>query len=775
MKDHHSPQPAFDEPSGPGAQGTPISQLPLRGASRQRPEAEEGGIREYLAALYRRRWLAGGAFITVMVLALTYNVRAVPMYQSGARVLVDPERLNLVTVSDLVNEQRSLDAEMAILRSRWLAKETLRSLGLLEHSAGFPVVEQQGTGPAAPASDATWRRWWSMTRGFAFSALGVAPLPVEPSAAAVGESLAGETPGERRDISAFLSGLSVSAKNGVLDVSYRSLDAVKSARYANAHAKAYIDQTVETRAAAVQEATGWLRDRLREQKGKLDESERAALAFQEQHGMIAAPQGSSLVATQLSELSASITRSQAARLDKEASYERAIALRGSPEESDRLPQMVANTALQQIRIELEGLQQERVRLARTMREAHPERVKTQDAIESAQARLDAERGQVLDAMRQDAAAARVTEEGLSDQMKGLKTEAVSQNRQSVGLDILTREAQSNRQIYDMLTQRARETGVTAEVTPTRTRVLDPALVPAAPVSPDKLQNLMQAALVGLAFGGLLVFGVERMDSRLKRPGDITQRLGIPYLGLVPEVKVEEGQAPLVTNGVVPQFSEELRRIRTNVLFSQAGGSLRSLAVTSTGQSEGKTVLACNTAITLAQAGYRVLLIDADLRRSAVHTSFEMPAEPGLSNVLVGDAGLKEAVRRAPIANLWILTGGRRPPNPSELLGSPQFTQMMGSFRDHFDWVIIDTPPVMAVTDACVLAPTVSGVLFVVGAERANRDAARRALDLLEMAGATVVGGVLSRVPLDRHKYYYGTYYQAYNAKYGDYYDEPAPA
>jgi capsular exopolysaccharide synthesis family protein len=176
-----------------------------------------------------------------------------------------------------------------------------------------------------------------------------------------------------------------------------------------------------------------------------------------------------------------------------------------------------------------------------------------------------------------------------------------------------------------------------------------------------------------------------------------------------------------------------------------------------------------------QAGHRVLLIDADMRRSAVHTSFDMVAEPGLSNVLVGDAALKEAVRRAPIANLWILAGGRRPPNPSELLGSPQFTQMMSSFRKHFDWVIIDTPPVMAVTDACVLASTVSGVLFVVGAERADRHAARRALDQLETAGATVVGGVLSRVPLDRHKYYYGTYYHAYHAKYGDYYSEPASA
>ena len=188
-------------------------------------------------------------------------------------------------------------------------------------------------------------------------------------------------------------------------------------------------------------------------------------------------------------------------------------------------------------------------------------------------------------------------------------------------------------------------------------------------------------------------------------------------------------------------------------------------MTSTGPGEGKTIVASNLAVGFAQAGQRVLLVDGDMRRPRVHDVFQIKQEPGLSDVMVGAARASEAVRRAELTGLWVLPAGKLPPNPSELLGSKRFQDFLGSLGTHFDWVIVDTPPVMAVADASVVAHMVSGVVFVVGAEMTSRHGAKAALDQLEGARAKFVGAVLNRVDLERHGYYYSQYYRKEYARY----------
>ena len=214
------------------------------------------------------------------------------------------------------------------------------------------------------------------------------------------------------------------------------------------------------------------------------------------------------------------------------------------------------------------------------------------------------------------------------------------------------------------------------------------------------------------------------------------------------------------------FSESFRTVRTNVLFSSADEGIRSLVVTSTGPGEGKTLVATNLAIGLAQAGRRVLLIDADMRKPRVHTVFDKPQQPGLSNVLVGTAKFSESVHETTVPGLWLIAAGACPPNPSELLGSKRFADLMASLGRHFDWAIVDTPPVMAVTDSAIVAHLTTGVLFVVGADMTSRYAAQRAVEQLDRNRAKFVGVVLNRVDLQHNAYYYGQYYKR---GYGDYY------
>jgi capsular exopolysaccharide synthesis family protein len=236
--------------------------------------------------------------------------------------------------------------------------------------------------------------------------------------------------------------------------------------------------------------------------------------------------------------------------------------------------------------------------------------------------------------------------------------------------------------------------------------------------------------------------------------------------MVPALFDKGIENPLINNGVPNNFLESFRAVRTNLLFASADEGGRSVVVTSTGPSEGKTVVSTNLSIALAQAGQRVLLIDADMRKPRVHKVFGFSQEPGLSNVLVGSAKTSEVVRTTEVPGLWVMPAGPHPPNPAELLGSKRFKDFLASLTQHFDWVMVDTPPVMAVTDASVVAHLATGVLFVVGAEMTSRHAAARALEQLQHARAKFIGGVLNRVDLQHNSYYYSQYYKR---EYTDYY------
>jgi len=264
----------------------------------------------------------------------------------------------------------------------------------------------------------------------------------------------------------------------------------------------------------------------------------------------------------------------------------------------------------------------------------------------------------------------------------------------------------------------------------------------------------------LALG--LAFGLEYLDKRIKTPDQIRQTLRLPFLGMVPALRQKDihGHAPLLNNGVPSNFAEAVKSLRTSLLFSSAADGAKSLVVTSTGPGEGKTLVASNVAIALAQAGQKVVLIDADMRRPRVHELFGREQEPGLSNLLVSHVDPSTVIRPFDgVPTLSTCPAGHIPPNPSELLGSQRFKDLIATLKQTNDWIVVDSPPVMAVTDACIVAHDATGVLFVVGAEMTSSDTASVALDQLESAHAKFVGAVLNRVQLKRHAYYYSRYYR----------------
>ena len=382
-------------------------------------------------------------------------------------------------------------------------------------------------------------------------------------------------------------------------------------------------------------------------------------------------------------------------------------------------------------------------------------------LDLTRAKLQAEVENALQSVERQYQTALAQEQSLVSALEAQKAEALALNGNEIEYRVLERDAATNQQIFDSLLQRTRETGISGELKTNNIRIADFADVPRSPVWPRTRRAMMLAFVMGSLLAIGLAFGVEYTDNKIKSPDEVKAYLGLPCLGMVP--RIPAGQmpetAPLLNNGVPVAFAEAFRSVRTNVVFSVNSSQAKSLLVTSTGPGEGKTLVSTNLATGLAMIGQRVLLVDADLRRPRVHEVFKRDREPGLSDAIAARGLPSDAIRKTDVPNLWILPAGRATANPAELLSSPAFTAFLKACIPHFDWVIIDSPPVMPVTDAAVMAHAATGVLFVVGSEVVTLPAAIRALEQLDTSNAKFVGALLNGVDLQRNAFFYSPYYR----------------
>jgi len=737
-----------------------IVEAPLPDARREDlvAEAATPDVHRYFRSVYKRRWSAITAFLIVVVVGGVWSFTTPPVYEARVRVLVEPERLNLVKIEDVVEQQATAETQQAILQSRWLAKKTLESVGELPIRSIDAL--RAAAGPAASPSVAA--RVWSAVASWK-STIVDAFTPSPPAATP-------EPDPEAARVDGFLSGLTVVPPlKGLLEIRYRSGDPSRAAKLANAHAEEYIRENVEVRFAAVKEVSDWLAARVSEQREKVDSTEAALQRFREVNHVPVGDPGAAITA-KATEVTAELTRVSAARLEKETALNRAEALRNDAEALLRLPQMAADPVVQGLRLDLMKLQQERAILGEKLQDRHPDMIKLRADIQATQAKLQTEMERVTAAMRADVDAARAAERSVRAALDDQKQRASARDEKGLEASILQREAESSRQIYEMLMQRARETNIAKEIKPTEIRILDAADVPRAPIAPNHQRDLTQAVLAGFALALALVFGFEYLDNAVNLPDDIRTELGLPFLGLLPAVKRGQdiGELTIANHNIPPLFVEAVRSLRTNVMFSMPDEGLKAILVTSASPGEGKSVVAANLAVALAQSGARVLLLDTDMRRPAVHRLVEREREPGLSNLLVGESKASDVILPTRIANLWLLGAGHDTPNPPELLGSQRFKKLLSGLKEYFDWVVIDAAPVLPVTDACVAAAYVKAVVFVVGAGRVSRPAARRALEQLDAVGAHILGAVLNRADVERNAYYY-RYAGYYGSQYSDYY------
>jgi capsular exopolysaccharide synthesis family protein len=730
---------------------------------------EEKHIRDYVRVLYKRRWVAIPAFLIVFVTMTLNTLRETPLYQGRAQLLIEKDAPNVATLDQMFQSQEGwfndefYQTQNRILMSRSLAKRTIDGMKLWD-------APRLGNGPESRTKfSPTAFVWGVVDGGLALARRPFAQEPAVAPAPAAEPRSGSETPAQSARIDEFLGGLSINPVRNtrIVEIRYTSTDPLFAAQAANAVATAYMQQNLELKVNTSKEAGDFLSKQLAEQKQAVEASERAMQEFKERNGAVSiADGGSSITVQRLTDLNAALIKAKTERINKESLYNQLKAMQANGT-IDTFPAVLANEYIQGLKSSLATLQRDQAQLAERYRENHPEMIKANTAVQTATAKLNGEISKVVDGVSNEYRAALSQEQSLQSALNAQRSEALGQNKIGVTYSVLQREVDSNRQIYENLLQRTKETGISGSRRATNVRVVDEAEVPRGAISPNVRRDMTLAFLAALTLGVALAFGFEHLDNRIKTPQELKAAVGVPFLGMVPVIGKDKSPHvnPLLNNGVPANFAEAFKSVRTNVLFSTAEEGLRSLVITSAGPGEGKSMVASNLAIALAQASQRVLLIDADMRRPRVHEIFGGAQEPGLSNVLAGNSKTSESLRKSAIPGLWLMHAGHIPPNPAELLGSKRYRDLMASLEAHFDWVLIDTPPVMVVADGSICANQATGVVFVVGADHTSKQAARAAIDQLDAASAHVIGAILNRVDLIRNPYYYSAYYRKEYSRY----------
>lgn len=376
-------------------------------------------------------------------------------------------------------------------------------------------------------------------------------------------------------------------------------------------------------------------------------------------------------------------------------------------------------------------------------------------------------------MRNEYRLAQAREESLKRALEEQKGASLEMNKKAIQYGVLQRQAESSRNIYDLLVKRFKETSLTEEMKTGNIRIVDKAEVPKEPVKPKKGLSMLLAAIVGLMGGVGLAFFVEHLDNSIKLPDEVKDELGMAYLGPVPDFP-KEAAVP----GVEPELvllhspkstaSESFRGIRTAVLFSSADVPPQVLLITSAGPGEGKSLVASNLAVTLALAGAKVLLIDCDLRKPRIHKLFGIGREKGLMSVLVGSAEISESIASlSAIPGLDILPCGPIPPNPAEIVGSKKLRNLIEGLKSQYQHILIDSPPVTAVTDALLLSQAVDSTILVIRYGITPKPIVINGLEQLRSVNAHILGAVLNGIRTGKDSYYYYQYYYYYYGEDGE--------
>ena len=722
------------------------SRLPAWNLSPREPH-----LYDYLLILRKHQWLILSFMLAVVTITAIGTFRMQPVYIATSRIEIDRENSNILPFQGtdsydyMTDLENYIETQSKILTSETLALQTVRS-GILSGQTDF-------------ASD-----------------------PSTSDALSTG-SLANMKPPP--ELGAFLGSLSVKRvpNSRLMDVSFESTSPLLAAQIVNAHIKNFIEQNFQSRYDATTRASTWLTDQLNDWKIRVQKSEDARIAYERQNQIWALDDKQNVTSQRFSDLNKQLTDAQSERMRKQSLFEFARA-----GEMDSVPQIRDNPAVQDLLRKRTETYSQYTDALNQYGPNFPKVQRLQSLLKEIDVAADKEKKTAVARLENEYREALQREQILTRALDQQKTEVNQMSERMVQYSILKREAETNKALYDGLLTKLKEAGISAGLRSSNIRIVDPAMVPTYPARPAKTRNIALSFLVGLVGGIGLALLREYMDNTVKSPDDIETLAHLPSLAVVPAFTESNGDRSRVkllkgasTNGhekrielvaqhlPKSQMSEAFRALRTALLLSQADHPPQVILVTSALPREGKTTAAANLAVTLAQLGDRTLLIDADLRKPGVGRLLNLGSGKyaGLSSYLAGVSSLDLVTIQHPaIPNLSAIPTGPLPPNPADLLSSHKLTDAIAELRTKFKFIVIDSPPIMAATDAVILSVKADGVLLVVRSGETPKEAFTRTRDLLLSVKCHILGVVLNAVDSTAPDYYYSYRYYPYSQGYG---------
>ena len=694
----------------------------------------------------RRRWVILAATVILFGAVALYTLRQPKIYGATTSVVIDAVAPRVLDnqVQDISEPSTYwvtrdyTETQIKVITSRAVAERTVEKLGL-QNDPGF---------------------------------LGVDRIPDPGLRASVMQKV---------DAPALLmSKLTVSPVKDtrIVNVRVEDTDAKRASLLANEVAEAYIAENLALRLRISESANRWLEERLGELEQKTKQSEIAVYDFKKDADMLTTSleDRASIVSQRLNTYNGALTEVRTRVAGLRARVDALETLRSGKKQNadaDEGPAFVLGAGATQgplASLKTRYLQEKGdcAALSERYLPGHPKLATCLQRVAEARADMEREAGAVIQAARLDLAEALARERNLEKLLDLTKAEAFEVNKRQIAFERLKRDSENNQRLYELVLKRLKDTELSSMLRTSNARVLDAARPNLAPVRPNVGNNLFLGLLLGLAAGVACALLLEQLDNTVKSQTDVEERIGTPFLGLIPRVELEKNASPgeidlYVYRNPKSSVAEACRAIRTNLLFMSPDRPLKTMLVTSSGPREGKSASVIAAGITMAQSGARVLLVDTDMRRPRLHRAFGVPNDRGVSTVLVGDAPLEDVVKSTEVPGLFVIPSGPVPPNPAEMFHTQAFRDFVAAVSSRFDRIIFDSPPVNAVADPVVLATQVDGTLLVIRAALTNKALARRVIRILTDVKARILGAVLNDVELRSPKY--GDLYAAYMSEY----------
>jgi len=703
-------------------------------------------LRDYWKVVLKRRWTVIAFFVIAVTLVTIFTLRQTKIYEAYASVIIEPyapqvlgnvrEVYNLGAGSYWSNKEY-YETQYNVITSRTVAQKVVQLLRL-EGNKEF---------------------------------LGIDTLPPEE------QKLFMEEPIDYPDMVRGMLEVEPVKDSRTAYIKARHPYPKWAQRLANAAVNAYIDYNRQTRQKVTREAAGWLEAQANELRVLMNESENKLVKFKKEKKMLSVSleDRQNITSQRLMDLNQTLNRVQAERISLESKRKQILDIKEARLPLDTIDQVISNKLIQQLKEDYVVLKKQQAELGAKYLPEHPKYLVVQKKVKLIRKNIDREIDNVLASVESEYQAKVESERSLKRELTKVKAEAQDINKKEIDYNRLKRVSDNYSSLYKLVLKRQKEATLAAHQETNNIYKLDSAVEPIFPVYPRVKLNILLAAVIGLLGGIGLAFFLEYLDNTIKTQEDVERYLQIPFLGIVPSIKLDPNREDsdmlamrdhYLVSHPKSSVAECCRTVRTNLLFMSPENPARRLLITSASPQEGKSTVVINLGITMAQSGSKVLLLDTDMRRPRLHKAFGIQRGTGLTTAILGEAEMQEVIRSSDVPGLDIVPCGPIPPNPTELFHTERFGSIIKELSQTYDRVLFDSPPVAMVADPLILSSMIDGVVLVIKGASTSRDMIRRALKQLKDVNARILGAVINDLDLESREYGY-YYYRQYGYYYGE--------